>query len=320
MGHCSHRSFLTAVAIAGLLAAGQPAAPVMAAGPAAALACAAGTPVLGDYDGDAADLAVAAVVSANPGNFDISHDSFEVIPADGGAPYWVEGSHLSAADLDGDGDICSDAVVSTAPNIAAPLVTLLSGSPSGLSLATRRTFVPSQLDPKASWYQLQPAVALRHDGISQVVVAGAPDGGPSFIDVYTLDADRNPGVPQVIAGGAIAAAKFWCSYTDSVSGWGRTVAIGASYDDEGAATRAGAVYLFSFDGANQLQFRTRITQASPGVPGIAEANDFFGESVSYRDGHLAVAAPKESVGKARETGLVQPILWNEAQLQLHRAS
>jgi hypothetical protein len=158
---------------------------------------------------------------------------------------------------------------------------------------------------------MQPAVALRHDGISQVVVAGAPDGGPSFVDVYTLDADGKPGVPQVITGGAIAAAKFWCSYDNSVSAWGRTVAIGACYDDEGAATRAGAVYIFSLNSANELVFRARITQASAGVPGIAEANDFFGESVSYRDGHLAVGASQESVGKARETGLVQPILWNE---------
>ena len=60
-----------------------------------------------------------------------------------------------------------------------------------------------------------------------------------------------------------------------------------------------------------LEYRTTLTQTSPGVPGKAESDDSFGISLSLRDGRAAIGS-EEGIGKARSTGSVQPILWDEA--------
>jgi hypothetical protein len=43
-----------------------------------------------------------------------------------------------------------------------------------------------------------------------------------------------------------------------------------------------------------------------------EAGDRFGRAVALRDGHLAIGAPHETIGRARATGQVQLLRWNAA--------
>lgn len=164
------------------------------------------------------------------------------------------------------------------------------------------------------------AVGLRHDGISQVVVAGTVyddfderEAGDNFVNVYTLDAAGAPGEPQIIAGDRVGASRTGSRFA-TLAGSGGSVAVGSSSDTVGRAKGAGAVYLFSASttDAKKMVFRTRLTQASKGVPGTAEAGDGFGASLSFRDGHLAIGAPGENIGRARDAGVVQPIRWNES--------
>jgi hypothetical protein len=79
---------------------------------------------------------------------------------------------------------------------------------------------------------------------------------------------------------------------------------------------AGAVYLFSADADDPATMVRRVvlTQDSPGVPGSAESTDRFGSAVAMRDGRLAIGVPGESGGGIRAFGLVQPVVWHEADL------
>jgi hypothetical protein len=298
--------FTITLAIAWVVA-GMPTSTAVAAMPAATSAtpCAAGTPVLGDFDGDGrADLVEGAVKSRQPGDA-------QVMPGNGAAPYSLSGvNQLAAADLNG--DKCSDAVVSDSGRQTG--VRLYFGTPDGLSTTTTKELDLPQLAQMDEYPDLtKHVVGLRHDGVSQVVVLGdygmELDDRAVFMDVFTLDSSGVPGPAQVVSGGLPTDSE--CGSL-SLSSSGRTVVVGDCGAYVSGKEHAGAVYVLSFNSGNQLIFRTRITQNSPGVPGSAEKYDEFGESVSYRDGHLAIGVPGEGIGKVPTVGMVQPILWNEA--------
>ena len=88
------------------------------------------------------------------------------------------------------------------------------------------------------------------------------------------------------------------------------LAVGAPYEDIGAAASAGLVQLFSGDGRT-LSVGTGLTQNTDNVADKAERGDLFGDRVAWaRPGlgdtvsRLAVSAPSED-GAANNTGLVQ---------------
>ncbi len=271
----------------------------------AATPCAAGTPLSGDYDGDGAPEALIWQSAYD-------HDRHWSVNAAGSATKVLDAGDITRnADLNG--DVCSDVIVSGWVDGEASLVL---GSPSGLASAT-----PIAL--KAPWpadaedADFAPAIGLRHDGISQVVFAGKgyedfeyKDAGTTVVYVYTLAADGTPGTPQVIQGSTFGAQRLTTEPTVS-DGSGSTFAFGSPSDRVGKAVGAGAVYVFSADTTNpsKMVFRTRLTQNSPGVPDTAEKGDHFGTSLSLRDDRLAIGVPGENIGRARDAGLVQPVLW-----------
>ncbi|MCA0297242.1 MAG: hypothetical protein LCH96_18415 [Actinobacteria bacterium] len=305
-----HRLLLSAASAHALVlsfgAVGLTAVPSASAAPAAV--CEAGTPVAGDYDGDGgADLAV-SVERAVAGEHDTP---FTVIPSDTLARYWVgEGAtngELVNADLNG--DTCADAVVGG--------TTLVFGSHDGLGRAGTATLDLPQASLPGPEERLEvTATALRHDGISQVAVAGwtydAEEGcceAHQFLDVFTLDASGTPGTPRVFDLTARGADGNL-----SVASSGRTIAVGNGELKVSGKILAGGVYMFSSSAADPvtMTYRTTLTQNSPGIPGHAESGDFFGGSISFRDGRLAIGASGESIGKAVATGQVQPLLWKES--------
>jgi hypothetical protein len=270
--------------------------------------CEAGTPIPGDYDGDGgADLAVS--VERNVGN--TLDTPFTVIPSDTLARYWV-GSGPSNGELvnaDLNGDTCADAVIGG--------TTLVFGSHDGLDVAGATTLtLPQASLPKPEERLEVTATALRHDGISQVAVAGwtydIEEGcceDHQFLDVFTLDANGTPGTPQVFdltdrhADGTLALAAS-----------GRSIAVGDGDLTVSGTVWAGGVFMFSSSAADPvtMTYRTTLTQNSKGIPGSVEAEDRFGSAVSFRDGRLAIGAPGESIGKAVSAGQVQPLLWKES--------
>jgi hypothetical protein len=107
-------------------------------------------------------------------------------------------------------------------------------------------------------------------------------------------------------GGALASGRFWsASLTD--------LAVGAPGEDVGSLTDTGVVHLL-FGFGNGLSGAGFLTQNTANVPGQAEGGDRFGAALATgaydndRGGggvdQLAVGAPGEDVGTAREAGAV----------------
>ncbi|MCA0297238.1 MAG: hypothetical protein LCH96_18395 [Actinobacteria bacterium] len=307
-----HRTALAPTTLTlAILAAGLVAAPPVASA-APTTPCALGTPIPGDLDGNGvAESLISQTVDGVRRYWSVA--------ADGSlAEEPVTGAQTRFADLNG--DVCSDVLdIDQEPRTTRFLL----GSPDGLTPAGI-TIHPPEVPDTESTYLTSP-VALRHDGLSQVVFAGfgynsdTPGIGSenrTVVYVYTLDADANPGEPQVIAGATFGAqAKHTAPAV--LDGSGDVAAFGSPADSVGKASGAGAVYLFSADPADpgKLVFRVRLTQDSPGVPDRAESGDGFGASLSLRDGRLAIGVPEEQLGRARAAGLVQPVRWSQVTMR-----
>jgi hypothetical protein len=184
-----NRTLVTALSVL-LLGASAPAVPAAAAAPSAeppGTPCAAGTPVRSDFDGDGlADLVVGG--SWWDGTATVREQSVQ--PA-AGTPLWLhETGDLRPADLNG--DVCADAIVFAGGY--EPWVSLLPGTPAGLDQGAAVTLPfpqaadADEADDRSLTFD---AVGLRHDGISQVVLAGRHvwenDNYGAFVDVLTLD-------------------------------------------------------------------------------------------------------------------------------------
>lgn len=287
---------------------------VAAPQPAAVVApCASGAPVASDFDGDGkADL----VVGANRWDgTQVVREQF-VVPADGGVAGWVlDTGELRPADLNG--DVCADAMLYFGGH--QPWLKLAPGTPDGLDVAgAKEVAIPQAADlgDDEDRTLIFEAAGLRHDGISQVVLAGRHmwenDQYGGYVDLLTLDASLAvtdtqtfsfPGVDGDIAGFGQALATS-----------GKSVAVGVPNAEVSGRSAAGAVHLYTVDSANpnRIVRRLVLTQNSPGVPGSAESGDHFGATLAMRNGRLAVGAPDEDDGRTRNTGLVQPIVWHEA--------
>ena len=280
---------------------------------AVATPCRAGTPILGDYNGDGIPEALVGQVLAD--GHDSSDQRYWRVGPDGSRTQAFRGA-LAVRNADLNGDVCSD-LVATSDGVRIML-----GSPSGLRSEDAIELAIPQASGLRWDEQLHvAAVGLRHDGLSQVVVSGnvvvEDEGhGRPFVDIFTLDATGVPGKPQVIAGSSVGA-RDCCSTFFTLDGSGRSFAIGSPGDPVG-----GAVYIFSADAKNRrkLNFRLRLTQASPRIPGTPEEDDGFGESVALRDGRLAIGVPGEGIGKKLNVGAIQPVVWHEAtgRYDVHR--
>lgn len=130
------------------------------------------------------------------------------------------------------------------------------------------------------------------------------DTGPEGAVAYTQD---SAGVP----GGAEAGDLFGRSLdTIRSSGLGR-VAVGVPGEDIGSKANAGSVQFFTGSG-DVLNPGAALTQDTPGVSGVTESGDLFGDQVAWigpgsgdSTTRLAVSAPREDLGSIANAGLVQ---------------
>lgn len=279
-----------------------------------ALPCSPGVPVPGDYNGDGSPEALVSQHTL------IGIRVWSVRTDGSAAKVFVQpsGYNLDLRNADLNGDLCSDVIVTTHA-VTADSVRLILGTRAGLKSAPTVALTLPQLGQHTDQtLRLDPVIGSRHHGISQVVATvhlAWPENGSqryaSFLNVYTLEASGEPGTPQVIEAADVGSEAF-----GPVESSGASLAVGATQDTVNGHEGAGAVLMFTFDAANPGRpvFRTRITQDSPGVPDTAETGDGFGTSLSFRDGVLAVGIPEETIGRARNTGQVQPIRWDETTL------
>lgn len=235
-----------------------------------------------------------------------------VTPSDGGPAYRLDvrdGQSSPVVNADLNGDLCSDVILVTAHKVLVVL-----GGPTGLDIAAAKALALPEPAESGAPGLFHAATALRHDGLSQIVVAGTRDYDHSVdhpvletvLETFTLDASGNAGTPVLTD-----LAPYGVGSGVRLAGSGASVAVGAPYAKVGTKLNAGAVVMLTTTPAGALTYRTTITQNSPRVPGAAETNDAFGSSVSLRDGRLAIGVPTESLGRASDTGLVQPIRWYE---------
>jgi hypothetical protein len=270
-------------------------------------ACSATAPIPGDYDGDGTpDPAISALQGAAPGSW--------VALSGAGADRWVPGDAM--ADLDLNGDACSDAVVIDA---AASTVSVWPGTPHGLNPAGALPVPVPQATGLAPGETLRiSAIGLRNHRWVQVIVAGvhvrAGREVHPFVNISTRQSSGEFGDPFTFEGtlfGSGDATGF--GTRTALSGSGNNFAVGAPATSVKRHKAAGAVYLFSglTDGSYYLD-----SVSQDLMPGAPEAGDKFGASVSLRGRWLAVGVPGETIGRAVHTGMVQPIYWNGDDLYL----
>jgi hypothetical protein len=158
------------------------------------------------------------------------------------------------------------------------------------------------------------AIGMPFEDIGSIAEAGAINVLYGTADGLTgtgsqLVTQDSPGVPGIAEqddsfGGTLAAGDFNNDgFTD--------LAVGAPNESIGGIGFAGAVnVLYGTTGGLTGSGSQLFTQDSPGVPGIAEATDVFGNSLAAGDFNsddvddLAVGAPLEGVGAGFDAGAV----------------
>ena len=311
---------LTAVALltGGLIAVGC--VPAAADAPTAATTCSTGTPIQADFDGDGIpDLVVGA--SRSDGGAILNPHWIQ--PGTGGAGIWLEKVNaVRSADING--DTCADAILSR--NGHEPSLQVALGTPDGLDVAGAVTVPIPQAaglgdDEEDEDRELVfIAAGLRHAGISQIILAGHHTweygnevyGG--YLDVLTLDDSLAVTATQIFEFNGVNEDTLGIGSALVTSG--KTVAVGAPDTKVGGKSQAGAVRIYTRDSSDptRLVLRTVLTQNRKGIPDKAEKGDRFGATLAMRDGRLAIGAPGEDGGKILNSGLVQPVRWNEAKL------
>jgi FG-GAP repeat len=159
------------------------------------------------------------------------------------------------------------------------------------------------------------------DGYTDLVT-GDPDDGAGSVSVrygrsgsfappvtYTQDSPGVPGVNET--GDAFGAAVS----AGDVTGDGRAeIAVGAPGEDVDGVPGTGAVTLLT-GGAKGVTGGRGWHQETPGVPGVAEAQDHFGSTVRLKDvngngrADLAVAARGEDIGTGAAADVDAGAVW-----------
>lgn len=287
----------------------------------AATPCAVGTPLGSDFDGDG--LAELVVGARRSGAVGLRQQW--VRAGDGGTDWLLDSGELRVADLNG--DVCADALVFAGGH--EPWLKLVPGTPAGLDLAAATELpIPQAADiaDDEDRTLVFEAAALRHGGLTQVVVTGTHDWEGSepyggYVDVLTLDSGFSVTATQIVNFRGVEAEIR--GFGSALATSGRTVAVGAPNTAVSGRAQAGAVLLYVRDSADptRLVLRRSLTQNSAGVPGSAEEGDRFGAALAMRSGRLVVGAPGEDDGSILDAGLVQPLTWSEADgsYTAHRA-
>jgi hypothetical protein len=131
-------------------------------------------------------------------------------------------------------------------------------------------------------------IAVAIDGNTIAVGAGYDDG--AFIDtgsVYVFTRSGSTWTQQAKLTASDASDRDL--FGSSVALDGDTLAVGATYDDSGALSDTGSVYIFSRSGTTWTQ------QAKLTAPDAA-ANDLFGASISIDGDDIAIGAPYRDAG------------------------
>jgi hypothetical protein len=151
------------------------------------------------------------------------------------------------------------------------------------------------------------AVGVPLENVGAIVDAGMVN--IMYSNATRLNAAANVALTQAMAGEvveagdqfgySVAGGNFDASAADEL-------AIGSPFENIGATSDAGAVNVYSF-GRTAALF---LFQGAAGVPGLAEANDHFGVSLSTGNfnntgyGDLAVGVPDEDWGAFTDAGEV----------------
>jgi len=150
------------------------------------------------------------------------------------------------------------------------------------------------------------------DGCADLVV-GSPHAERNRAVIYWGGRGARPAFAQVDATALPVDAGAGANAGWSVAAAEGVVAVGAPYEDVGGVRRAGAVHVFTVGPGRKVTKALRITQDTPGVPGVAEPGDMFGWSLALgRLGgdpdalDLVIGAPYEDIeaGAGRDAGAI----------------
>ncbi len=143
-----------------------------------------------------------------------------------------------------------------------------------------------------------------HNDAGALAVEAAVDGGNQAFWI-TQDTAGIPGGAEV---GDRFGAAVSCNYLSGVS-HEIDCAVGAPNEDIGSKKDAGGVTVVQDIYFDDMLAGVQLDQNAPGVPGSAEAGDFYGRSIDTilvgTTSRIAVGVPGEDVGSDRNAGMVQ---------------
>ncbi|MDX6301365.1 MAG: hypothetical protein QOF53_2579 [Nocardioidaceae bacterium] len=295
---------------------------------AAAATCQLDIPVVGDVDGDGLSDLVVGVPGRNGaiGAVDLrvtTAPSRILTRSAAGLGAGVRndrfGSSVTLGDVDADG--CAD-IISGAPGAArSGRAYLVLGAPTGFAASGGRVLDGGSAAGDGFGSAVALSRNLAADGLDLWVGAPRDDVGTArdagSVSHYAIHPGPNPtvdflgkvtentaGVPGVAETGDHFGAVL------SANRFG--VLVGEPDEDVGARRDAGsATWLLTGAGPAGIGRALAWSQATPGVPGSAEAGDRFGAAVSSLGGDAIVGIPREDLGAATDAGMVQ--LFRSAQ-------
>ena len=263
-----------------------------------------------DFDGDGApDIAIGGVEDLRTVQVRYATGRTQVIARkdlDGSAAYTGFGSSLLARDLNGDG--YADLVIADAgdrQSAVTQAVFLVPGSAGGLQPSGAQALrTPPGLDAFVT------ALALVEEPFPVLVLGVASDRDSSgSLVLWRLGADgRASGGPVRLSQdspGVPGASEKGDAFGTSLASSGPLLLVGAPGEGVGRTRQAGAVTVLTQQADGSFT-GTAVTQATRGVPGSAEAEDWFGTAVAAGDGYAVVGVPGEDGGRYGSAGRIQP--------------
>jgi hypothetical protein len=313
----------------------------------------------GDFNGDGcADLAIAEIGDGSGGSHDgnvfvlygsptgLQTANATVIPASsivpsGHADNALLGLSTAAGDFDGDG--FDDLVVGVPFDFSGvPGIGILYGSAGGLGTARHQYFTQSTSGVIGAGEQgdeFGAAVAagdFNGDGKADIAVGAPGQTVGSVSDAGSVTVLLGSG-----AGITATGSQQWTQNSTSVPGTAETsdgfgsslaagnitskthadLVVGVPSEDIGSVVDAGAITLLKGAAAGLTGTGSQsFDQDSTGIPGTAEKQDAFGESVAIGDfngdgfGDVAVGVPFEDIGSVVDAGEVNVVYGTSAGL------
>lgn len=268
---------------------------------------------VGDIDGDGvADPVVVTFgpPGGGPSYLDV-HNSAAAEQVIGAADVGVTGvASLGYATLvvDVNADGCADVVT-----LGNGAVFIIPGSPDGLVPTASRRLSSPEVD--GGWGA---SIAILDN--PRVLAVGASyskksprQGGAVYL--YPLADDGTAGSPTVVhqdTAGVPGKSESIDDFGQELAADGNLLAIAAPFEKNGSKRLSGAVTLLKFTGRGLGFTALRWTQDSPGFATRAETGDMFGSALAVRGNYVAIGAPYEGLGKAKEAGIVHVVKLSSA--------